>query len=128
MSFHPVRSGLVLCLVTLMSLGALPAYAQETQEKDDLPQLETVAPEETSEAVSEAVSENDPDMPEISADEILNAEAEAQKEEENASRRAKNDAAALEKFQKGLDLNAKAITARPRNAISTPSSSPPTRL
>jgi tetratricopeptide (TPR) repeat protein len=102
MSFHPVQSGLVLCLVTLLSLGAVPAYAQDTSEKDEAPQLETVAPEETSEA--EVVRANDPDMPEMSADDILNAEDEAQKEEENASRRAKNDAAALEKFQKGLAL------------------------
>ena len=38
MSFHPVQSGLLLCLVTLLSLGAVPAYAQETSEKDEAPQ------------------------------------------------------------------------------------------
>lgn len=111
MSFHPVRSGLLLCLVTFLSLGAVLAYAQETSDKDEAQSTreasvaeETPETESVPESAAEAVPEDSQETSELSADEILNAEAEAQKEEENASRRAKNDAAALEKFQKGLDL------------------------
>lgn len=106
MSFRPVRSGLTVCLVTLLSFGAWSMYAQEAAQED-----EAVAPESKTES-AEPVPANEEktasDEPEsasgMTADEVRDAELEARKEEENASRRVKNDAAALEVFQKGLDL------------------------
>ena len=101
MSFRSVSSGLILCLATFWSLGAVLAYAQETTDENRA--------ESSSEAVadvSEALaSEEAGDVEqEMTADELRDAELEAQKAEENASIRAKNDAAAQEVFQKGLDL------------------------
>lgn len=49
-------------------------------------------------------AEDIPASSEATADEVRDAELEAKKEEENASLRAKHDAAALVAFQKGLDL------------------------
>ena len=124
MSFRPVRSGLAVCLVAFLSLGAMAAYAQESAEKDKSPaQAESGAKPETesaaaasesaaaasesaaaaSESESKSVSD-EASSPEMSADEIRDAELDAKKEEENASLRAKNDATAREAFQKGLDL------------------------
>ena len=101
MSFRPVRPGLILCLATFWSLGAVFAYAQETKDE--------IQAESTPEAVAEvseaiAAEETGDVEQEMTADELRDAELEAQKEAENASRRAKNDAAAQEFFQKGLDL------------------------
>ena len=109
MSFSSVRSGLALCLVTLLSLGALRAYAQDAAADDGtLPQSETkteaAEPASENENVAEPASDATESAPEMSADEARDAELDAKKEEENASLRAKHDAAALELFQKGLDL------------------------
>ena len=101
MSFRPVRPALILCLATIWSLGAVFAYAQETEiepAEESSPEAasidsEALAPDETGDVEQE-----------MTADELRDAELEAQKAEENASRRAKNDAAAQEVFQKGLDL------------------------
>ena len=103
MSFRPVRSRLLLYLVTSLSLGAYLTYAQESG--DETPSSE--AGTELSAPVSEAdAAEETADLPgiEMTADEAREAELEAEKAAENASRRARNDAAALEVFQKGLDL------------------------
>ena len=105
MSFRPVRSGFAVCLVTLLSLGAWSAYAQESESKS-----EASVPEQKAESAasgSENAAETASDVafsPEMTADEVRDAELEAKKEEENASQRAKNDANALKVFQKGLDL------------------------
>ena len=106
MSFCPVRSGLTVCLVTLLSFGAWTAYAQEPAPNDEAAasetKTETALPssEKAAEPASDALSSES----EMTADEARDAELEAKKEEENASRRAKNDATALEVFQKALDL------------------------
>ena len=110
MSFHPVRLPLLLCLVTFLSSGAFPAYAQEVI-NDGKPYA---VPVSESESVDDASSESgaavvvagevEEDIEEMTADEARSAELDAKKEEENASMRAKNDAAALVVFQKGLDL------------------------
>jgi len=108
MSFRSVRSGLILCLATVWSLGAVIAYAQETTDEIQA-ESSTEAVAEGSEAaadVSEAIAaEEAGDVEqEMTADELRDAELETRKAEENASLRAKNDAAAQEVFQKGLDL------------------------
>ena len=106
MFFRPVRSGLTVCLVTLLSFGAWMTYAQEPAPKDDAAasgsKAETAV--SASEKAAEPVSDEAASEPEMTADEARDAELEAKKEEENASRRAKNDATALEVFQKALDL------------------------
>ena len=106
MSLCPVRSGLTVCLVTLLSFGAWTAYAQEPAPNDEAAASETKtenalpSSEKAAEPASDALSSES----EMTADEARDAELEAKKEEENASRRAKNDATALEVFQKALDL------------------------
>ena len=106
MFFRPVRSGLTVCTVTLLSFCAWSMYAQEPAPKDEAPVPEQKA--ESSVTSSEKAAEPVPDEvayePEMTADEVRDAELEAKKEEENASRRAKNDADALEVFQKALAL------------------------
>lgn len=97
MSFRPVRPGLILCLATVWFLGAVLAYAQDTPAESS-----SEAAADVSEAI--AAGETGDVEQEMTADKLRDAELEAQKEEENASLRAKNDAAALEVFQKGLDL------------------------
>lgn len=106
MSFGPVRLCSLVCLVTVLSLGALSAYAQEaaTAETASAAELKSDPAEPVSESVEETVIEETSTSPEMSADEVRDAEFEAKKEEENASQRARNDATALEVFQKGLDL------------------------
>ncbi len=113
MSFRSVRPGLILCLATFWSLGAVFAYAQESQDggAPDVILSETteIQAESSPEAVTDvseaiAAEETGDVEQEMTADELRDAELEAQKEAENASRRAKNDAAAQEFFQKGLDL------------------------
>ena len=110
MLFSPVRSGFAMCLATLLSLGAWSAYAQESAEKEEpAPATESKEATSTAEAASgdkqeTASKEESSSAPEMTADEIRDAEYEAKKEEENASLRAKNDADALKVFQKGLDL------------------------
>ena len=110
MSISLVRSGSLMCLVALLSFGAFSVYAQEA-----VPELEpasAVEPssEEASESavVSEVETGSKEALPsvveELTADEALEVELEAKKQEEKASLRAKNDAAALKVFQKGLDL------------------------
>ena len=96
MSFCSVRSGLTVCLVTFLFLGAFSAYAQE--------QVNDESSQEVPAVESEASGESVPDTDGLTADEIRDAELDARKEEENASLRAKNDASALAVFQKGLDL------------------------
>ncbi|MBR2081011.1 MAG: hypothetical protein IJ980_05195, partial [Oscillospiraceae bacterium] len=102
--------------MTLLSLGAWSAYAQESAPKDEAAASESKAEtavsstEKTAESAassSENVDETASEVassPELTADEARDAELEAKKEEEDASRRAKNDADALKVFQKGLDL------------------------
>ena len=132
MSFHPVRSRLQLSLVSVLTLGAILAYAQgsgtETSfpaeagedsprdvsvsgAEEGAPQVEVV-PEASADVVAadpdskadEVVSEDAAALSDITAEEAREAELEAEKAADNASRRARNDAAALEVFQKGLDL------------------------
>lgn len=107
MFFRPVRSGLTVCLVTLLSFGAWSIYAQDPASKDEADASESkVEPAVSSseKAEEQTVSGEAVSSPEMTADEARDAELEAKKEEENASRRAKNDATALEVFQKALDL------------------------
>ena len=110
MSFSPVRSGLLMCLVAVLSLGAFLAYAQETEALEEPASAVETKQEETQEPVSADELETDEKdvLPStdngMTADEVLEAELDAKKEEEKASLRAKNDAAALKVFQKGLDL------------------------
>jgi len=116
MSFCPVRSGLMSCLVALLPLGAVSVYAQETDVQNDgltkavpvVAEAETadeVLPEPADADAGTVVSEETELVSEeMTADEILDAELEAKKEEEKASLRAKNDAEAQKLFQKGLDL------------------------
>lgn len=108
MSFNPVRSGLAVCLVTLLSLGASMAHAQDPAAKDEtFPQAESTNTEPADPAPEQQAATPPADeesFPEMTADEARDAEFEAKKEEEKASLRAKNDAAALQVFQKGLDL------------------------
>ncbi len=102
-----VRSGLMMCLATLLSLGAWSAYAQEPAENvgaESVAESKEESAEVTSADKHEPVSEEASSVSEMTADEIRDAEFEAKKEEEKASLRAKNDAAAQEVFQKGLDL------------------------
>lgn len=110
MSFSPVRSEFAVCLVAFLSLGATVSYAQEPESgaKDGaaaLVQTESDAEKAGPAAENEAepASEENAAATEMTADEIRDAELDAKKEEENASLRAKNDASALEVFQKGLD-------------------------
>jgi len=113
MSFSLVRSVSLMCLVTVLSLGAFSIRAQEAgAEAEPTSEVETAADEGVSESVGSAVDEagsaEKEALPapedEMTAAEALEAELDAKKEEENASLRAKNDAAALKVFQKGLDL------------------------
>ena len=107
MSFRPVYRRVFWCLVTLLSLGIVSAYAQESAGADATPQQPEQKADEVvvvTETVSETIPDEDLSDAELSADEARDAEYEAKKEEEKASLRAKNDAAALEVFQKGLDL------------------------
>jgi len=106
MAFSPLRHVFTLCLAAVLSFGAFLAYAQDAVVKDDSPasarktdNAEPVSENEAAPSADAAVS-----VSEMTADEIRDAELEAKKEEENASLRAKNDASALEVFQKGLDL------------------------
>lgn len=112
MSFHPVRSGLILCLTAFLPSGALSVHAQEAVNDGEpyaVPVEENAIPGESSsasdsgEAAPVEPGETGFDSEEMTADELREAEFEAKKEADNASRRAKNDAAALEVFQKGLD-------------------------
>ena len=106
MSFRAVRTGLLLCLTTLLLSGPFLVRAQEASDKDAAPSpagetTEDVQPaSEGADDGSESVSTE----PEMTADEALEAELDAKKAEENASLRAKHDADAQELFQKGLDL------------------------
>ncbi len=107
MSFSFVRTRLLVCLVTVLSLGAFLAYAQDAEaEKEPASSAETKP--ETAEPAPGNAAETSADeelaSSGMTADEARDAELEAKKEEENASLRAKNDAAALAVFQKGLDL------------------------
>ena len=107
MSFSLVRTRLLVCLVTVLSLGAFLAYAQDAEaEKEPASSAETKP--ETAEPAPGNAAETSADeelaSSGMTADEARDAELEAKKEEENASLRAKNDAAALAVFQKGLDL------------------------
>ena len=110
MSFSLVRSGSLMCLVAVLSLGAFFVRAQETGEAaEPASEVETSTEEASDSAVADdtesAEKETVPVVEdEMTADEALEAELEAKKQEENASLRAKNDAAALKVFQKGLDL------------------------
>ena len=106
MSFRPVRSGLTVCLVTLLSFGAWSMYAQEAapENKAAAPESKTESPEPVPANEGNPASDEPESASGMTADEVRDAELEARKEEENASRRVKNDAAALEVFQKGLDL------------------------
>ena len=104
MSFSPVRSHSLVCLVAFLSIGAFLAYAQETEAEIIEPASAVEAAGPASENVTETVAEEEAVSSEMTADEARDAELEAKKEEENASLRAKNDAAALVVFQKGLDL------------------------
>ena len=103
MSFFPGRLSSMMCLVTVLSLGAVSLYAQEAQSEESAAQPAGAEP--AVEAVSEAAdTEESVPAEEMSADEIRDAELDAKKEAENASLRAKHDAEALVLFQKGLDL------------------------
>ena len=107
MSFSFVRTRLLVSLVTVLSLGAFLAYAQDAEaEKEPASSAETKP--ETAEPAPGNAAETSADeelaSSGMTADEARDAELEAKKEEENASLRAKNDAAALAVFQKGLDL------------------------
>ena len=105
MSSSPVRSHLLVYLMAFLSIGAFLAYAQETENTSPAPvetSLETG--ESASMEAAGAAAEDIPASSEATADEVRDAELEAKKEEENASLRAKHDAAALVAFQKGLDL------------------------
>lgn len=107
MSFGPVRLRLIVCLVTVLSLGAILLHAQETDAKNDgapAAESKTAAAEVASENKAEADGDATESASEMTADEAQAAEYDAKKEEENASLRAKNDASAREVFQKGLDL------------------------
>ena len=107
MLFSPVRSGFAMCLAMLLSLGAWSAYAQDPAESAGAESVAESGKESTGVAPAdkqEAVSEEASSASEMTADEIRDAEFEEKKEEEKASLRAKNDAAAQEVFQKGLDL------------------------
>ena len=106
---NPVRSGMLLCLMAFLSVGAFLTYAQETA-TENAPAAEVAEAGSTGEesvpsnAEVAAEDESAASSSEARADEIRDAELEAKKAEENASQRAKNDAAALAVFQKGLDL------------------------
>jgi outer membrane protein assembly factor BamD (BamD/ComL family) len=106
MSFGPVRLCLLLCLVTVLSPGAFSVYAQDAASADESASAaaESAAGESVSGNAAEAASEETLSSSEMTADEVRDAELEAKKEAENASQRARNDATALEVFQKGLDL------------------------
>ena len=103
MAFISVRRVVAVCLAAVLSLGAFLTYAQET-EKTDGTSSAPEAREKVAADEPESAQEDVSSSPEMTADEIRDAEFEAKKEEENASLRAKNDATALEVFQKGLDL------------------------
>ncbi|MBP5586209.1 MAG: hypothetical protein J6Y92_07650 [Lentisphaeria bacterium] len=106
MALVSVRHVVTVCLAAVLSLGTFLAYAQETEENaapasaSESGETSAAAPEDGTEPASEDAA----DTSEMTADEIRDAEFEAKKAEENASLRAKNDAAALDVFQKGLDL------------------------
>lgn len=105
MLFSPVRSVSVMCLVTLLSLGAFPAYAQDAAAKDEAAsEQKPEASEPVSDKEEKTATEESASDSEMTAEEARAAELDAKKEEENASLRAKNDASALVVFQKGLDL------------------------
>ena len=116
MQFGHLRSGFMVGLAIVLSPGALLTYAQEpaNDEKtfvapgavDEVSATESgegVAPSVPGDKAESSLAEGE-SSDEMSADAAREAELDAKKEEENASRRAKNDATALEVFQKGLDL------------------------
>ena len=102
MSFHSVRAGLLLCLAAFLLSGALPVRAREASDGAALPPAGEKP--EAVEPVSGDIPAEGLSAPEMTADEARDAELDAKKEEEKASLRARHDAAALEVFQKGLDL------------------------
>lgn len=107
MSFGFIRSWLLVCLAMFFLLGASLAYAQETTAQDgEAPAVaeKTEAAESVPGSGEAAAADESGLSSEMTADEARDAEFEAKKEEENATMRAKNDATALEVFQKGLDL------------------------
>ena len=106
MAFGPLRHVFAVCLAAVLSLGAFLAYAQDAVVKDEPSASDRKTENSESVSENEAVLSADDAMSasEMSADEIRDAELEAKKEEEKVSLRAKNDASALEVFQKGLDL------------------------
>ena len=63
MSFCPVRSGLTVCLMTLLSFGAWSAYAQDPAPKEEAAaanaKTETAAPdfEKAAESISRLLTE-----------------------------------------------------------------------
>ncbi len=106
MAFSSFRHVVAVCLAAVLSLGAFPAFAQDSDVKDDSPASDrkTETPGGASEnEVNPSAGDTVPSS-DMTADEIRDAELEAKKEEEKASLRAKNDAAALVVFQKALDL------------------------
>ena len=108
MLFCPGKLSLTMCLVTLLSLGAVFLCAQEQEPLNDgkpfaVPVAEGENADEPSLESADS-EENAVSTEEMTADEVRDAEYEAKKEAENASLRAKHDAEALVLFQKGLDL------------------------
>jgi len=107
MSFCPGKLSSMMCLVTVLSLGAgFVVCAQEPQNDEKTYAVPASKGENAGESQAEsAVSEEAAIVSEeMTADEIRDAELEAKKEEENASLRAKHEATAAELYQKGLDL------------------------
>jgi outer membrane protein assembly factor BamD (BamD/ComL family) len=107
MSFGLARLRLIVCLGTILFLGASLSHAQRPEAKDgDAPAIESKsdATESAPETEANAAGDVSDSSSEMTADEVQAAELDAKKEEENASLRAKNDAAAQEVFRKGLEL------------------------
>ena len=94
MSIHLVRSGLILGLATFWSLGAVFAYAQEPQSDDNRQVVPAEADEIPDEASTEAAADvsegaasgenGDAPLREMTADELRDAELEAEKEAERS--------------------------------------------
>lgn len=102
MSFRFARAVLLLCLVAFLLPGALLVRAQDASDAAVLPPAEEKT--DGAQPASEDVAAKELSAPDMTADEAREAELDAKKEEEKASLRARHDAAALEVFQKGLDL------------------------
>ena len=120
MSFRPVRPGLILCLATCWSLGAVLAYAQETPD-DSKPYIVPVAESEiedesASESAASASGEAVGTEREMTADELRDADKALGTETD--AERSEMTAPAESGLRKGLGPESRSRQIKGRNLLS----------